>query len=100
MSDAEKGIATRPFIVMYDAYAWALHRNGRDTDALTQIDIALSTGMNNALFHFHKGMIEFALGDLNAARTELNTAMQINPTFSPLDAPIATATLAQLGTAP
>ncbi|MCU1360585.1 MAG: hypothetical protein JWN99_1874, partial [Ilumatobacteraceae bacterium] len=64
LSDAEKGIATRPFVVMYDAYAWALHRNGRDAEALTQIDIALSTGMKNALFHFHKGMIELALGDV------------------------------------
>ncbi len=97
LGNAEKGIGTRPFLVMYDAYAWALHKNGRDAEALTAVDKALATGMKNALFHFHKGMIEFALGDKTQARLELNLAMSINPTFSPLDVPIATATLVQLG---
>ncbi len=45
-------------------------------------------------------MIQFALGDLDGARISLTAAMTINPYFSPLDAPVAAATLAQLGTAP
>ena len=98
MIDADKGIGTRPFLVMYDAYAWALHQNGRDAEALVAVDKALSTGMKNASFHFHKGMIDLALGDRDGARTELREATAININFSPLDAPVALATLAQLET--
>jgi tetratricopeptide (TPR) repeat protein len=97
LASAERGIATRPFLAMYDAYAWALHVNGRDAEALAAVDTALETGMRNALFHFHKGMIELALGDRPAARKALTEAITINPTFSPLAAPIAAATLAELG---
>jgi tetratricopeptide (TPR) repeat protein len=97
LESAEKGISTRPFLVMYDAYAWALHVNGRDAEALTAIDTALSTGLDSALFHFHKGMIELALGNTNGARLELGRAIKINPTFSPLDVPIAEETLTSLG---
>ena len=34
LAAAERGIATRPFLAMHDAYAWALHVNGRDAEAL------------------------------------------------------------------
>ena len=100
LETAEKGMATRPFIVMYDAYAWALHRNGRDVEALAAVNTAIELGMKNSLFHFHKGMIEVALGNLTDARQELTTALQINPKFNPLGAPIAIATLSQIGAAP
>ena len=98
--DAQKGIVTRPFLVMYDAYAWALHQNGRDTEALDAVNSALSTGIRNASFHFHKGMITLALGDTVGARTELTAALSINPNFSPLDVPVAIAALDHLGTTP
>ncbi len=100
LQNAEKGIGTRPFVVMYDAYAWALHQNARDTEALTAVDKAIEPGMKNALFHFHKGMIEASLGNADAARFELTKALEINPHFSPLNVPVATATLASLGAAP
>ncbi len=100
LRDAEQGIGSRPFLVMYDAYAWALHRNGRDAEALVAIDEALSTGMNNALFHFHKGMIQHALGDDAGARTELQKALSINPYFNPLDVPVAVAVLRDLSVKP
>ena len=98
LESAEKGIATRPFVVMYDAYAWALHRNGRDVEALAAINTAMKPGMKNALFHFHKGMIQASLGNADDARLELTQALEINPKFNPLDAPIALAALAELGT--
>lgn len=100
LQNAEKGIGTRPFVVMYDAYAWALHKNGRDAEALTAVNKAIEPGMKNALFHFHKGMIEVSLGNADAARFELAKALEINPHFSPLNVPVATATLASLGAAP
>jgi tetratricopeptide (TPR) repeat protein len=97
LQNAEKGIATRPFIVMYDAYAWALHRNGRDVEALTAMNTAMATGMKSAVFHFHRGMIEMSLGKADDARVDLRQALDINPAFNPLDVPLAKAALARLG---
>jgi tetratricopeptide (TPR) repeat protein len=94
--DAAAGVATRPFLTMQDANAWALHVNGRNAEALPAIERALATGMRNASFHFHAGMIKLALGDTAGARTELSTALAINPFFSPLDAPLARQALASL----
>ena len=94
---AEAGIRIRPFLEMDDAYAWALHVNGRDAEALTWSNKALATGMRNALFHFHRGMIEILLGQQDAARADLTTALSINPQFNPLQVPVAKATLAKLG---
>jgi tetratricopeptide (TPR) repeat protein len=96
LADAELGIATRPFLVMQDADAWALHVNGRDGEAKQASVRALQTGLRNASFHFHAGMIDLALGDRDGAKQQLTTALQINPYFSPLDAPIARSTLDQL----
>ena len=100
LDDAELGIVTRPFLVMQDAYAWALHVNGRDAEALPVIEAALQTGLRNAAFHYHAGMIKRALGDDEGARQELTTALQTNPYFSPLDAPLARAALIELGGTP
>jgi tetratricopeptide (TPR) repeat protein len=93
----QAGIAIRPFLEMDDAYAWALHVNHRDAEALTWSDKAMATGMRNALFAFHRGMIQKELEHTDAARTDLATALTINPHFSPLHAPVARAALAALG---
>jgi tetratricopeptide (TPR) repeat protein len=55
-------VRTRPFLVSYDAYGWALHRAGRDRAALVAVDKALSTGVHNALFRHHRHVIRRALG--------------------------------------
>ena len=94
--EAERAIAVRPFIAMHDAHAWALYANERYDEALVAIDKALELGTPNAQFHFHAGMIHLALGDVETARTELETALEINPYFDPLDVPIAETTLAEL----
>ncbi|MDI5964459.1 tetratricopeptide repeat protein [Streptantibioticus silvisoli] len=92
---ARQGLRSRPFLETYDALAWALHANGRDGEALTADDRALAQGTRNALFHYHRGMIEHALGDAAAARSDLTAALAINPHFSPLYAPSARAALAK-----
>lgn len=91
------GIGIRPFLEMDDAYAWALHVNHRDPEALTFAQQAGATGMRNAGFSFHKGMIETSLGQTGPAQADLTQALAINPHFNPLQAPIAQATLAGLG---
>ena len=92
----QAGIKARPFVEMDDAYAWALHKNGRDLEALDYARQATATGMRNALFYFHRGMIEAALGRNGAARADLAAALAINPHFNPLQTPIARAMLTQL----
>lgn len=96
LREAENAIAVRPFIAMHDAHAWALYANGRYEDALAASERAMELGTPSALFHFHAGMIHLALGNENEARSELETALEINPFFNPLDVPVAEAALAEL----
>jgi tetratricopeptide (TPR) repeat protein len=97
LANAEKGITTRPFVVMQDAYAWALHVNGRDAEALAALQPALQLGTRSALMRYHAGMIHLSLGRRDLAQAELTTALAINPFFHPLAAPIAMQTLNTLG---
>ena len=94
---ARNGVRTRPFVEVKDALAWALHRTGRDAAALRAEHAALRIGMRNALFRYHAGMIERSLGMPTQARTDLATALRINPYFNPLQAPVARRALAGLG---
>ena len=53
LANAERGIKTRPFLVMRDAYAWALHANGRDTEALVAVQQALQlVGIARTVSHY------------------------------------------------
>lgn len=79
-----------------DAYAWALHAAGRDEEALGHARAAARLGTRSALFTYHRGMIEAALGRDSAAKESLRAALRINPYFSPLHAPRAERTLARL----
>ena len=88
----------RKSIQVEDGYAWALHVNGRDREALVHAKQAQSTGMKSALFAYHRGMIETSLGMKKEAMTSLKRALAINPHFSTTQAPIATRTLTMLGT--
>jgi tetratricopeptide (TPR) repeat protein len=79
-----------------DAYAWALHVNGRDKEALPHALAAARLGTRSALFAYHRGVIEAALGQDDAARRSLSRALRINPHFSVLHAPRAEQLLAEL----
>ncbi|MFJ4723184.1 tetratricopeptide repeat protein [Streptomyces luteogriseus] len=69
-----------------DALAWALHVNGRDEEALPYARRATATGYRNAVFLYHRGVIERATGDERGARSHLTAALDLNPGFSPLGA--------------
>ncbi|MEC4019130.1 tetratricopeptide repeat protein [Streptomyces sp. H27-D2] len=90
-------VRSRPFLATQDAYAWALHRAGRDTEALTWSDRALALGTRSSLYRYHRGMIEYALGDRTAARADLRTALKDEPRFHPLHAATARRTLTRIG---
>ncbi|MBT0770674.1 tetratricopeptide repeat protein [Kineosporia sp. J2-2] len=72
----------RHSVLVADALAWALHRAGRNREAKEFAVRAGKLGWRNATFSYHRGMIELALGDRDAAREHLELALSINPYFS------------------
>ena len=86
-----------PSIPSADVLAWALFKSGDPAAAQKYIDEALRLGTKDAAIHYHAGLIEKALGNTDAARSDLQTAIAINPNFSPLQAPIAQQALTDLG---
>jgi tetratricopeptide (TPR) repeat protein len=86
----------RRSVYVEDAYAWALHVNGRDRKALEHARAAAAQGTRSALFAFHRGMIERSLGMTAAATRSLKRALAINPYFSPRHSPTAHRVLASL----
>jgi len=87
----------RQSIHVADALAWQLYANGRYDEALRYANEALRLGTRNALFFFHRGMIEKALGRTEAAHRDLGRALATNPHFSILWSTVAARTLAALG---
>ncbi|MFL6098029.1 MAG: hypothetical protein ACJ71Y_21465 [Blastococcus sp.] len=83
-----------------DALAWALHSAGRDVEALPHAQQATALGGAGALFLYHRGVIEAAVGQVHAARSTLAQAVDTNPHFSPLHARQASDLLASLGGRP
>ncbi|MDI3421275.1 tetratricopeptide repeat protein [Streptomyces luteolus] len=83
-----------------DALAWALHRAGKSKKALPYATRAMKDGPMSALFAYHRGEIEREVGKYGAARRHLQQAMRVNPHFSPLLAPSASAALDALGEPP
>ncbi|MEU3461063.1 tetratricopeptide repeat protein [Streptomyces sp. NPDC006733] len=86
----------RHAVQVADALGWALHRAGRDQQALPLAREAGRLGWRDATVSYHRGVIEQALGNDQAARTDLTAALAANPAFSPLHAPDAQARLARL----
>ena len=79
-----------------DALAWALHRNGRDREALTIARRATHLGSPEAKFWIHRGTIEAALGLTREARTHLRRGLGTDPGMSPWQRSEARATLSEI----
>ncbi|MEV4179438.1 tetratricopeptide repeat protein [Nonomuraea sp. NPDC049709] len=85
----------RQSVEVADALGWALHRAGHHTEAATYAARADALGGRNALFAYHRGEIEHALGHTAAARAHLTRALSVNPHFAPAGAARARALLAE-----
>lgn len=75
---AQAEYARRHDVFTLDAYAWALHVNGRDTEARTQIAAALAVGIRDAKMLRHAGEIASSIGDRAAAERYLLDSMNMN----------------------
>jgi tetratricopeptide (TPR) repeat protein len=71
-----------PTVRAADALAWALHRLGRDDEAMAHSAEALRLGSIDPILRYHAGAIEAALGDANDARRNLQFALATDPGFS------------------
>jgi len=93
LQQVQREIETRQDIYGWDLLAWALHRAGRDREALPAMAKAMTLHTDDAMLFYHRGMIERALGHRVAARRDLERALDVNPYFSPAGARAARAAL-------
>jgi len=96
LAAARRAMADRPSVRSADILAWTLYQAGEDAAALTASDQAIRLGTRDAGMYFHRGMIEARLGQTSTARTDLQTALRINPYFSVIWSPVARQTLASI----
>ena len=94
---ARKELAVRKDIYGYDAFAWALYKNGQYDEAADAITEAMRLGTQDANLYYHAGMIYNQLGDKELAREYLERALRLNPEFSILQSDVAKRTLEDLG---
>jgi tetratricopeptide (TPR) repeat protein len=86
----------RTSVHVADALAWALHRTGRDREALWISRRATRLGSPEAKFWIHRGTIEAALGMTADARTHLRRGLSTDPGMSPWQRDQARTTLDQI----
>jgi tetratricopeptide (TPR) repeat protein len=94
---AEEEYKTRKNAYQADTLAWCYFKNGRLEEAERFEKIALSRGTPEAIFYFHKGMIDAKVGDRHGAQLALYQAMSTNSSFDVLQTPVAMKRLAELG---
>jgi tetratricopeptide (TPR) repeat protein len=86
---ARHELEVRHDIYTWDAYAWALYKNGRLQGAASAMDKALSLKTSDSLLLYHAGMIYHALGKDFDAQQLLTRALKANPHFNILYADAA-----------
>jgi tetratricopeptide (TPR) repeat protein len=82
LAQAEADIRHDPY--GYDTQAWALHANGRDTEALTAIRQALALGTADGRLLIHAGLIELGNGLTADGKAHLEQGLALKPAISPL----------------
>jgi tetratricopeptide (TPR) repeat protein len=75
---AEKEFARRHDVFTLDAFAWALHVNGRDAEAGKRMNAALAVGIRDAKMFRHAGDIALSAGDRTAAKRYLHQSAELN----------------------
>ena len=96
LAAAQAELAGRRDIHGYDLVAWALYKSGRAAEAREPMRLARAQGTQDAMLHYHAGMIALASGDPVSARDHLERALAIAPAFDHAAPAIARATLDSL----
>ncbi len=88
--------AAAPSLSTRDTYAWCLFKKGKFAEAKKAMEETLEFDTKNALYYFHMGMIQNALGNRYEAAKYLELALLTNPAFDVLQSGAARQTLAEL----
>jgi tetratricopeptide (TPR) repeat protein len=75
---ARREYAWRHDVYTMDAYAWALHVNGHDEEARTQVEAALALGIRDSEIFAHAGEIALQLGDRATSQDYLQKAASLH----------------------
>jgi tetratricopeptide (TPR) repeat protein len=75
---AHSEYARRHDVFTLDAFAWALHVNGRNAEARKHIETAMAVGVRDARIFRHAGEIALAEGDQAAAGRYLRESVELN----------------------
>ena len=100
LAAARRATHDRPNVLTADSLAWTLYQKGYYVAALNASQQAHRLGTRYGLFFFHTGMIELKLGMKQQAKTDIGTALAIDPYFSLLHQEEARQILASLGAQP
>jgi tetratricopeptide (TPR) repeat protein len=82
LARARSAYAAAPSVGAADAVAWGLYRSGRCGEARAWSLRAGRLGTRDALFSFHRAMIERCLGNDVVARAGFREALRLDPNFS------------------
>jgi len=75
---AQAEYTRRHDVFTLDAYAWALHANGRNAEARKSIEVALAVGIRDAKMFRHAGEIALAEGDRATAKQYLHNSAELD----------------------
>ena len=75
---ARREYARRHDVFTLDCYAWALHQNGQNQEALKQINTALAVGIRDAKIFRHAGELALATGDHAMAESYFRQSAELN----------------------
>ena len=93
---AELDLSERQDIYSHAWYAWSLFQTGDAQAAAEAMQPALAYGTEDAMMLYQAGVIEAAVGDVEAARTHLSQSLELNPQFDLVHAARARTLLASI----
>ena len=64
-----------------DTLAWVYFRKELPTLALAPLKISIERDPDNAVFQYHLGLVYMKTGDIDLARTALETALKLDANF-------------------
>lgn len=97
---AEEAAGISQSVVALDALAWCYYKNGRLDEARETMRKALRWRTPDATLLYHAGMIHTGLPDRALAKRYLYQALNLNPRFDPVHAPVAAKAFESLSHSP